>query len=109
MKEIEPLWTYNEILHFSPAQALRERMRYENALKAATISGSSNNKTITKTLDECIFLMTVIINGELEPNAQLEDLLEDYYDGLLVEKLKSEERIPWEDVKAELDAKHKLI
>jgi len=102
-------------------EALIERRRYQNGL---TFLGSLDSKIKTtkpaekelliaalelvKRLRENIFLMNLIIDHELEPDDKLADLLEDYYDGLLVKQRKNEEHIPWEEVKARLDAEHNL-
>lgn len=64
---------------------------------------------VVKKLRENVFLMELVLNHELEPGDKLADLLEDYYDGLLIEQRKGEEFVSWEQVKAELDAKHGLI
>lgn len=101
-------------------QALVEKKRYEKGLRqlGSIDPDIQEVKPVEKELflavielvvklRENIFLMDLIINHELEPSDELGDLLEDYYDGLLVEERKDEERFPWEQVKAELDAKHK--
>lgn len=102
-------------------EALVEKRRYQKGL---ALLGSLESKTksikpaeqelltaaleLIKRLRENIFLMDLIINHELEPGDQLMDLLEDYYDGLLIEQRKNEEHVPWEQVKARLNAKHNL-
>ncbi len=102
-------------------EALAERRRYQKGL---TLLGAlDSNVCATKPaekellaamlelvgrLRENIFLMDLIITHELEPDDDLDDLLEDYYDGLLVEQRKGEEHISWEEAKARLDAKHNL-
>ena len=109
-----------QIQNLGYEQALVEKKRYEKGLRqlGSLDPDIQRAKPVEKELflavielvgklRENIFLMDLIINHELEPDDQLADLLEDYYDGLLVEERKDEERFPWEQVKAELDAKHK--
>ncbi len=100
------LYTNDEILHFPACLALKERARYEDALKLTIVSETGEYQAIERTLREGIFLMTIIINEEVEPGDQVEGLLEDYYDGLLCEKRKDEERFPWEEIKRKLNASH---
>jgi hypothetical protein len=110
-----------EIHKLEYEDALEYRKRYEKGLKLLGAVNPNIERAksaekelflavldFVKTLRENVFLMDIIINRELEPSDQLEDLLEDYYDGLLVEQRKDEERFSWEQVKAELDAKHKF-
>lgn len=99
--------------------AFAEKKRYEKALKwlapFETVKGPVQPKVkalystilqVVKKLRENIFLMDLVINRELEPGDKLADLLEDYYDGLLIQQRQGEEFVPWEQVKAKLDAKH---
>lgn len=100
-------------------RALAEKKRYEKALKwlapFETVRGPVQPKVkvlystilqVVKKLRENVFLMDLLINRELEPGDKLADLLEDYYDGLLIQQRHGEEFVPWEQVKAKLDAKH---
>ena len=102
-------------------EAFCEKKRYERALKWLVqideIKSTATPKygelintlsAIVFKLRENVFLMNLIINGELEPGDQLNDLLEDYYDGLLVQERAGEGSVSWEEVKAKLDEKHKL-
>jgi hypothetical protein len=102
--------------------ALAEKKRYEKALKwlapFETVKGPVQPKVkalystilqVVKRLRENVYLMDLIINHEFGPEDELADLLEDYYDGLLIQQGKGEEFVPWEQVKAELDAKHGLM
>jgi hypothetical protein len=102
----QSLYTNEEILNFPACLALKERARYEDALKLTMVSETREYQAIEITLREGIFLMTIIINEEVEPGDQVEGLLEDYYDGLLCEKRKDEERFPWEEIKRKLNASH---
>lgn len=64
---------------------------------------------VVETLNENVFLMNLILNGELEVSDRLEDLLEDYRDGkLVIETRNSGEYLPWNEIKAKLDSHHKL-
>lgn len=109
------------ILELTHGGALVERKRYQKGLMLLS-SLDSNIKTtkpaeqelltaaleLVRRLPENIFLTDLIINHELEPEDKLADLLEDYYDGLLVEERRNEDHVSWEEVKARLDAKHNL-
>ena len=104
---------------FKPETALAEKRRYERVLKWLTrfetakepVQPKVLNTTIlqvVKKLRENVFLMDLAINGELEPGDKLADLLEDYYDGLLIQQRQEEEFVPWEQVKAKLDARQDM-
>lgn len=65
---------------------------------------------VVRVLKENVFLMDLVINGELEKGDKLSDLLEDFYDGVVIrEKKHFEHYVPWDVVKKELDAKHGLV
>lgn len=110
-----------EIHHISVSDATRFRKEYGwllRLLKDVLPSGTPVKpakqelfRTLSAVIDklgENTFLMNIIVNGELEPDDQLHELLEDYRDGLLVRQRKAEQYVPWKDIKAKLDAKHNL-
>ena len=117
---ITDLEVEQHLIHtYTPENALIGKKRYQKALKwLASFETAKDpvqpkvqvlNSTIlqvVRKLRENVFLMDLIINQELEPGDKLADLLDDYYDGLLIQQRQGEEFVPWEQVKAKLDAKH---
>ncbi|MCE7063085.1 hypothetical protein [Dyadobacter sp. CY343] len=106
---------------FTLEDALLEKKRYEKALKLLAPIETAGKPVqpkvkalhstilqVIKKLRENAFLMNLVINQELEPEDTLVDLLEDYYDGLLIKQRQGEEFVPWEQVKTKLDARHDL-
>ncbi len=110
-----------EILDLGYEDALKERKRYTQGLQLlGSIKPNLESVKpaerelfvavleVVKRFRENIFLVNLRLNHEIGPEDMVTDLLEDYYDGLLVEQRKNEVHIPWDEVKARLDAKHKL-
>ena len=105
------------------SDAAKDKRRYEYNLRVLSIitdrqiTPQAKAKPLFETvmrveriLKENVFLMDLVINGELEKGDVLSDLLEDFYDGVTIrEKSQLDQYVPWEVVKKELDVKHGLV